>query len=80
MSVLVCSLGSPALFLCEAMEVFQGLYGPGQRPLHEHTQHVDTQQGADGHHAEHQPPLERHTRQGVCERPAVCARPALRST
>lgn len=78
-SVQVLFLRSPARCLCEAMEVFQGHHGPGQRPLQVHTQDIDHQQGAHGQHAERQPLLERHPRQGVCEQQAVCARPALRS-
>ena len=61
--------GSPARSRCQ---VFQGHFGPGRRRLPAHTQEVDAQQEADGKHAEHQPPLERHRHQG--------ARPALRRT
>lgn len=78
-SAQVLFLRSPARSLYEAIEVFQGHSGPGQRPLQVHTQDVDNQQGADGQHAEHQPLLERHPRQGVCEQQAACARAALRS-
>lgn len=45
----------------EAVEMSQGLDGPGLGPLQDHTQDVDTQKGADGHYTEDQPLLERHS-------------------
>lgn len=64
----------------EALEMSEGHHGPGQR-TQAHAQHVDAQQGADGHHADHQPPMERHPRQGASARrcQAACACPALRN-
>lgn len=59
---------SPVRSLCE---VFQGHVGPGLRRLQAHTQDVDTQQGAGGQHAQHQPPLERHPT-SRCVRAAGC--------
>lgn len=74
----VLSLNSP---LQEAMGMFLRHNGPGQRRLQVRTQDVEAQHGADGHPTEHQPPLERHPRQGAREpgRHGVCAGPALRS-